>query len=84
MSALDHHDTRAIDEFAARVDAELDEHAASTPLWPLIAAWVAVGGVLTLAQAADAGWLFVIGLAGVVFWVVGFLRARRPHRWWSL
>ena len=83
MTDLDHHDTAAIGAFAARVDAELDAHAASTPLWPLVATWVVVGGILTLAQGADAGWLFVIGLAGVVFWVLGFVRARRPRRWWS-
>jgi hypothetical protein len=84
MSTLDHHDTSAIEDFAARVDAELEAHAAPSPLWPLIVTWVVVGGLLTLAQGVDAGWLFVIGLAGVVAWVLGFVRAKRPNRWWSV
>jgi hypothetical protein len=81
--SLDHHDPVAIDAFAAEVDEALERNAPRSALWMLVLAWVLVGGVLTLAQGVDAGWLYPLGLAGVVFWVMGLMAARRPARWWN-
>lgn len=80
--SLDHHDMEATHRFADAVDAELEEHAGRTPLWPLLGLWIVTGIVLSIAQGADAGWLFPIGLALVVAWAAGFIVARRPARWW--
>lgn len=82
--SLDHHDLDATHRFVDAVDAELAEHAGRTALWPLVGVWLLAGAILTVAQGAEEGWLFPIGLALVVFWATGFLLARRPARWWRL
>ena len=81
--SLDHHDAAAIDAFAQDVDRALERNASRSGLWALMATWILTGGVLTLAQGVDAGWLFPVGLAGVLVWAVGFVVARRPARWWN-
>ena len=68
--SLDHHDPVAIDAFADEVDRTLDARMSSSPLWELLGLWVVSGGALTLAQAVDAGWLYPLGLVGVVVWAV--------------
>ena len=67
---LDHHDPAAIDAFADQVDRALDARQSRSPLWELIGLWAVSGGALTLAQGVDAGWLYPIGLAGVLVWAV--------------
>ena len=68
--SLDHHDPLAIDAFADEVDRTLDARMTPSPLWELLGLWAFSGGALTLAQAVDAGWLYPVGLAGVVLWAV--------------
>jgi hypothetical protein len=68
--SLDYHDRVAIDTFADEVDRTLDARISPSPLWELLGLWAVSGGTLTLAQAVDAGWLYPVGLAGVVIWAV--------------
>ena len=68
--SLDYHDPAAIDRFADEVDRTLDARRSPSPLWEMLGLWAVGGGALTLAQAVDAGWLYPIGLAGVVIWAV--------------
>ena len=68
--SLDYHDPVAIDRFADEVDRTLDARTSPSPLWELLSLWAVSGGALTLAQGVDAGWLYPIGLAGVVIWAV--------------
>jgi hypothetical protein len=76
--SLDHHDPVAIDAFADEVDRTLDRNSSSSALVELLGLWAVSGGALTLAQGVDAGWLYPVGLAGVVVWAVrlrGYLAA---------
>ena len=68
--SLDYQDRGAIDRFADEVDRTLDARMSPSPLWELLGLWALSGGALTLAQALDAGWLYPIGLGGVVVWAV--------------
>jgi hypothetical protein len=68
--SLDHHDPAAIDAFAEEVDRSLEANSSQSGLWQLLGLWAASGGALTLAQGIDAGWLYPVGLAGVVLWAV--------------
>jgi hypothetical protein len=68
--SLDYQDPAAIDRFADEVDRTLDDRMSPSPLWELLGLWAVSGGALTLAQAVDAGWLYPIGLAGVVIWAL--------------
>jgi hypothetical protein len=68
--SLDFHDPVAIETFADEVDRTLDARMSPSPLWGLLGLWAVSGGTLTLAQAVDAGWLYPVGLAGVVIWAV--------------
>jgi hypothetical protein len=68
--SLDYQDPVAIDTFADEVDRTLDARVSPSPLWELLGLWAVSGGALTLAQGVDAGWLYPIGLVGVVIWAV--------------
>jgi hypothetical protein len=74
--SLDYQDPVAIDTFADEVDRTLDARMSAPALWELLGLWAASGATLTLAQAIDEGWLYPVGLVGVVIWAVrvrGFL-----------
>jgi hypothetical protein len=66
--SLDYQDPVAIDTFADEVDRTLDARMSAPALWELLGLWAASGAALTLAQAVDAGWLYPVGLVGVVIW----------------
>jgi hypothetical protein len=69
--SLDYHDPVAIDTFADEVDRTLDARMSPPPpLWELLGLWAVSGAALTLAQGVDAGWLYPVGLVGVVIWAV--------------
>jgi hypothetical protein len=72
--SIDYQDPLAIDAFADEVDRTLDARMSPRPLWELLGLWAVSGAALTLAQGVDAGWLYAIGLVGVVIWAV---RVRR-------
>lgn len=81
--SVDFTDDRAIDAFAAEVERELDASGGNA-MWPLLATWALAGVLFTLGAALDTGILYVLGLAVVVFWVVGVLRAEGRAGWWRL
>jgi hypothetical protein len=68
--SLDYQDPVAIEAFAEEVDRTLDARMSPPRLWELLGLWAASGAALTLAQAVDAGWLYPVGLVGVVIWAV--------------
>lgn len=72
----------SIEEFATVVQETLDKRPKVSSLWPLVG-MLAVGGlVLTLALRTDTDWLYVLGLALTIVWVVGFVLARGEARWY--
>ena len=84
---LDHHDEESVDAFVDDVDRTLSEAAPGFQEWTLrlIGCWVAGGLVMTGGVRADGGLstvLYVVAIAILVVWVVGFYRARGERARW--
>jgi hypothetical protein len=86
--SLDHHDADAVQRFTEEVDEAL---AAASPdgfaTWTarLVGAWLLGLALITLAVRSDGAVstvLYLLGLAVVAFWVVGFYSARGERARW--